>query len=191
MDSRAPSEALESERESLKQTILVTRLSQALKRLNPWLSADNVNKTVREVTHVQAASLLDASSFVYNKIAYDTTRTQDLGIGTKGQRVRFFDFDKPSNNDFIVTRQFRLQGVKKQIVPDIVVFINGLPLAIIECKSPTLGQKWRDEAIEQLHRYQELTDDYKELGMPRLFETAQILVGTCGQGACFGTVTTR
>jgi type I restriction enzyme R subunit len=183
-------EVLEAERESLKETVLTGRLGRALKRLNPWLSDDNTHKAIRTVTTIQAASLLDASEAAYQALTYGIAPAQDLGDGKRGHTVRFFDFDDPSKNELLVTRQYRLQGAKKQIVPDVVVLVNGIPLVVIECKSPTLGDKWRAEAIEQLLRYQEMGEHYRELGMPRLFETAQILVATCGQGACYGTVTT-
>lgn len=183
-------EVLEAERESLKETVLVQRLAKALKRLNPWLSDDNLNTTIREITRVQATSLIEASEAIHTKLSHATTRQQDIGAGKKGQSVFFFDFERPERNEFIVTRQYRLQGVKKQIVPDIVLFVNGIPFAVIECKSPTLGEKWRQEAIEQLLRYQEIGEDYFELGMPRLFETVQIVATVCGQAACYGTVTT-
>jgi type I restriction enzyme, R subunit len=173
-------EVLEAERESLKETILTGRLARALKKLNPWLSDDNTNKAIRTITTVQAASLLDASEKVHTDLTYGISLEQDRGEGKKGQTIRFFDFDDPGKNELVVTRQFRLQGVKKQIVPDVVVIVNGIPLAVIECKSPTLGDKWRPEAIEQLLRYQEIGDDYRELGMPRLFETVQVLAAVCG-----------
>ncbi|MDB4946676.1 MAG: type site-specific deoxyribonuclease, HsdR family [Labilithrix sp.] len=186
-------EGLEPERESLKQTVLVGRLTSALARLNPWLSEGSVQKAVRAVTQVEAAGLLDASEKVYTALTYGISLEQDGGTapgGKKGRTVRFFDFDDPENNDLLVTKQFRLQGAKKQIVPDLVVFVNGIPLAVIECKSPTLGEKWQGEAIEQLLRYQEIGESYRELGMPRLFETVQIMIATCGQSAVYGTVTT-
>jgi type I restriction enzyme R subunit len=72
----------------------------------------------------------------------------------------------------------------------VVVVVNGIPLAVIECKSPTLGDKWRGEAIEQLLRYQEIGEHYRELGMPRLFEMVQVVGGVCGQAACYGTLGT-
>ena len=81
-------------------------------------------------------------------------------------------------------------GSKKHVIPDIAIFVNGLPLAIIECKSPTKGDSWKSEAIEQLHRYQEHGTRWKGQGAPKLFEAAQILVGTCGERAVYGTVGT-
>ncbi|WP_437304283.1 type I restriction endonuclease subunit R [Sorangium sp. So ce388] len=183
-------EILEAERESLKQPLLPTRLAKALKGLNPWLSDDNLHKAVRSVGAVQSATLIEASQTVYNTLVHTRSFEQDLGDGRKSHDVRFIDFDNPTNNEFLVTRQYAVKGAKKTIRPDIVVFVNGIPLAVIECKNPTLGESWKHEAIDQFSRYQELDDKYRELGAPRLFETVQVLIATCGQAAVYGTVTT-
>jgi type I restriction enzyme R subunit len=183
-------EALDSERVSAKEVVLPGRLANAIKRLNPWISDDNIFKAMRAITGVQAASALEASEKLHTTLTYGIALEQDVGGGKKGQSVRFFDFDVPTNNEFIVTRQFRVQGAKKHIVPDIVLLVNGIPLVVIECKSPTLGETWKVEALDQFSRYQELETRYRELGAPKLFEPVQILVATCGQSAFYGTVTT-
>ena len=85
---------------------------------------------------------------------------------------------------------YRVHGSKKHVLPDVVAFVNGLPLAVIECKSPTIGDAWKAEAVKQLHRYQEADSRWKDQGAPKLFEAAQILVGTCGERAVYGTVGT-
>jgi type I restriction enzyme R subunit len=188
--TEAPAELLDAERSTLKQTILTTRLATALTRLNPWLSAENLPKTIKHLTNVPATNLAEANRTLYTHLTYGLSIEQDLGHGRKGQTVRFFDFENPSANDFLVTRQYRVHGTKKHICPDIVCFVNGIPLAIIECKSPTTGDKWKQEAIKQLRRYQEADAEWKGEGAPRLFETVQILVGTCDQAACYGTVGT-
>lgn len=186
-------ETLELERESLKHVVSTKRLAAALKRINPWLSDDNVNKAIRTVTNVPASSLIEASEKLHTILTYGISLEQDLGDGKKGQTVRYFDFESPDpklKNEFIVTRQFRVTGTKKNIRPDVVVIVNGIPLAVIENKSPTLGEGWKAEAIDQLSRYQELETRYRELGAPKLFEPVQLLVATCGQAAVYGTVTT-
>jgi type I restriction enzyme, R subunit len=185
-----PSEVLDAERDSFKEVVLTKRLAAALKGLNPWLSEDNLHKAVRAITNVSAASLLEASEKLYTTLTYGISLEQELGEGKKGQSVRFFDFDDPTKNEFIVARQFKVQGIKKNIKPDVVVFVNGIPLAVIECKSPTLGEGWKAEAIDQFSRYQELETRYRELGAPNLFGPVQLLVATCGPAACYGTVTT-
>ncbi len=115
---------------------------------------------------------------------------QDVGGGVTSPQVRFFDFDEPSRNDFLVTRQFRVKGPRKEIISDVVVFVNGIPLAVIECKSPTIGETWKHESLEQLARYQAIDERYKSLGAPRLFHSVQLTVATCGQDAFYATVGT-
>ena len=183
-------EDLDGERASFKETILTDRLAAALKRLNPWLSDTNVANAVKAVTQVPAASLAEANRKLYTSLTYGTALEQDRGDGRKSYTVRFLDFDHPERNEWIVTRQYRVLGSKKHVIPDVVVFVNGLPLAVIECKSPTVGDAWKAEAVKQLRRYQEADTTWKDQGAPKLFEAAQILVGTCGERAVYGTVGT-
>ena len=185
-----PPEDLEGERTSFKEAVLTGRLAAALKRLNPWLSQTNLTKAVKAVTQVPAASLAEANEKVYTSLTYGIALEQDLGGGRKSHTVRFFDFDRPDRNQWMVTRQFKVLGAKKHIIPDVVAFVNGLPLAVIECKSPTIGDAWKSEAVKQLHRYQEAGTRWKDQGAPRLFEGGQILVGSCGERAVYGTVGT-
>ena len=185
-----PPEELEGERTSFKEAILTGRLAAALKRLNPWLSQANLAKAVKAVTQVPAASLAEANERVYTSLTYGIALEQDLGGGRKSHTVRFLDFDRPDRNEWIVTRQYKVLGSKKHIIPDVVAFVNGLPLAVIECKSPTIGDAWKSEAVKQLHRYQEAGTRWKDQGAPKLFEAAQILVGSCGERAVYGTVGT-
>ena len=182
-------EPLEGERESPKEAVLASRLEASLKRLNPWLSDTNVTRAIRRITQVSAVSLPEANRAIYTSLTYGVALQQDRGDGRKSHTVRFFDFDEPKGNEWIVTRQYRVRGSKKHIIPDIVVFVNGLPLVVIECKSPTVDG-WKGEAIKQLHRYQEADDRWKGQGAPKLFEAAQILIATCGERAVYGTVGT-
>jgi type I restriction enzyme R subunit len=183
-------EVLEPERESFREVVLTKRLGKALKKLNPWISGDNIHKAIRAVTAVPSTSFIEASEKVHTVLTRGTALEQDLGEGKKSQTVRFFDFEKPEQNEFIVTQQFKAQGTKKNIRPDLVLLVNGIPLAVIECKSPTLGDGWKAEAIDQFSRYQQLEERYRDLGCPKLFETVQILVATSGLAAVYGTVTT-
>ena len=185
-------EVLDGERETLKQVVLTKRLAAALKKLNPWLSDENLQRTVRAVTGVASTSLIEASEKLHTTLTYGISLEQDLGdgAGKKSHPVRFFDFDEPARNQFVVTRQFKVHGTKKNIRTDVMLFVNGVPLGIIECKSPTLGDAWKAEAIDQFSRYQEAEERYRELGTPKLFETIQVLIATCGQAAVYGTVLT-
>lgn len=185
-----PAATLETERESPKEPVLAGRLARALKKLNPWLSADNVRKAVRVITSVSAASLLEANEKLHTALTHGISLEQDVGSGKKGQTVQFIDFDKPERNEFIVTRQYRVLGAKKEIRTDLTVFVNGIPLAVIECKSPTLGEKWLSEAVTQLLRYQEVGAEFQGVGASKLFETVQLVIATCGMVASYGTIWT-
>jgi len=183
-------EELDTERESVKQVVLLKRLSKALQRLNPWLSEDNLYRATRAITAVPSTSLIEASEKLHTTLTYGAALEQDLGDGKKSHPVRFFDFEDAAKNEFVVTRQFKVHGTKKNIRTDVTLFVNGIPVGLIECKSPTLGEAWKQEAIEQFSRYQEMDERYRELGTPKLFETMQVLVATCGQAAVYGTVLT-
>ncbi len=186
----AEPEQLEAERESPKLVVLERRLAAALRKLNPWLSDDNVEKAIKEVARATFISLAEANEKLYTALTYGIALEQDRGDGRKSHSVRFFDFDNATNNELLVTRQYKVKGSKKHIYPDVVVFVNGVPVVVIECKSPTLGEKWRDQAIKQVTRYQEATDRFRGEGAPKLFETVQLVIGCCGQGATYGTVGT-
>jgi len=170
--------------------VLLKRLSKALQRLNPWLSVDNLYRATRAITAVPSTSLIEASEKLHTTLTYGAALEQDLGDGKKSHPVRFFDFEDAAKNEFVVTRQFKVHGTKKNIRTDVTLFVNGIPVGLIECKSPTLGEAWKQEAIEQFSRYQEMDERYRELGTPKLFETMQVLVATCGQAAVYGTVLT-
>ena len=185
-----PPQDLEHERTSFREVILTGRLAAALKRLNPWLSESNVAKAVKAVTQVPAASLAEANEALYTSLTYGVALEQDRGDGRKSHTVRFLDFERTNRNEWIVTRQYKVLGSKKQVIPDVVVFGNGLPLAVIECKSPTIGDAWKADAVKQLRRYQEADSGWKNQGAPKLFEAAQILIATCGERAVYGTVGT-
>ncbi len=187
-----PSEQLEPERESLREVLLLPRVTTALKRLNPWISEENIKKAIRNITRVAATSLMETNEKNYISLTYGTTVTQDFGDGqgSRGRTVHFIDFDNPHNNEFIVTRQLRISNAKNQYnFPDIVLFVNGLPLAVIECKSPKITEP-TNKGVEQMLRYQELLDKFDGLGCPRLFETTQIVATLSGQAGRYATVGT-
>jgi hypothetical protein len=123
------------ERGSFWEVVLEGRSRSALKRLNPWISDDNPAKVVRDLTVVQAASLIEANQFIHESLVRCVSHDQDLGTGRKGQTVKVTDFGNPDSNEFLVVSQFRVQGPTEVIVLDLVIFVDGLPLAVIECKS--------------------------------------------------------
>lgn len=182
-----------SERSSRSDVILIKRLNTAIKRINPWISEDNLNKVSRELVRINCTSLMEYNQKIYNKLTKYQSVEQDLGKGRKGQTVKLIDFDNIENNEFLCVNQFKIEGANGDIIPDIICFVNGLPLAVIECKDPYKNTSSNPiaEAIDQLRRYANLRKENttdKDEGAQKLFWYNQLMVATCRDHAKVGTI---
>ncbi len=175
------------ERGYYRDVVLVNRLEAAIQRLNPWISDENLRKVLREFTHPNHAGLMEYNHAIYQLLVNYLSVEQDLGKGRKGQTVKVIDFDNPENNEFLCTNQFKVEGANQNIIPDVVCFVNGLPLAVIECKSPYLSSPMA-EGINQLRRYANLRRPEDDEGAQRLFWYNQLMVSTCRDQAKMGTI---
>ena len=97
----------------------------------------------------------------------------------------------------MVTTQFRvrrgnekgdLNDDQRMVIPDLVLFVNGIPLVVMEAKSPTLMDVWKTQAVCQLRRYQEAEPQWAGAGAPALFHYNLLCVAHCGAGAVFSTL---
>ncbi|QOZ20826.1 DEAD/DEAH box helicase [Bradyrhizobium sp. CCBAU 21365] len=170
------------------EPVLTVRLAECLARLNPWLGEDGVRRALAAVTRVAALDLMEANESVHTSLSYGVTVPHTENGRRQDRTVRFFDFDNPSANEFEFARQVSIKGPRQEIIPDIIVYVNGLPLAVIECKSPALADPV-GEAIRQFRRY-EGRDEFTGLGAPRLFETAQFSIALARDVAKYGTTLT-
>jgi len=175
-----PQETEDAERSSRREVVLVGRLRRKLQELNPKAGEIAIEKAIRQITNIQGASLMDETREFHKDLVANISIDQESGAGRRAVTIRFVDFDKPENNEFLVVNQFWVKGPKVTDRPDIVLFVNGIPLAVIECKSPVARETGVGNAIEQLCRYQ------REI--PALFRTNQILLGTNLLGAKYGAV---
>ncbi|SOC01047.1 type I restriction enzyme R subunit [Alloalcanivorax xenomutans] len=179
------------ERSYYRDVVLVKRLEASLRRLNPWISEDNLRKVLREFTHPNFAGLIEYNQALWEMLCCTGDNAlaveQDLGSGRKGQTVTVVDFDNPANNDFLCTSQFKVEGLNQNIIPDIVCFVNGLPLTVIECKSPYVADAI-GEGINQLRRYANLRRPEDDEGAQKLFWYNQLMVSTCRDQARVGTI---
>lgn len=176
---------LDAERNGRGSIVLETRLFNAIKRLNHWISDVNIEKVVKQLVALQAEDLWDANKTMYDWLfGQGISILQDLGGGKKNQTVRLFDFENMDNNEFLVVNQVSYTNANGTIRPDIVLYINGLPLVLIECKSPKL--KWDQqlpEGVRQFDRYRETHE--------KLFWYNQILIVTSRDRARAGTILAR
>lgn len=175
------------ERDYLRDVVLVKRLEAAITRINPWISDENLRKVIRDVTHPHCAGLMEYNQGFYDTMVGYISVDQDLGKGRKGQTVKLIDFDNPANNEFICTNQFKVEGLNQNIIPDIVCFVNGLPLAVIECKSPYISNPMAN-GIDQLRRYANQRHPEHFEGAEKLFWYNQLMISTCRDQAKVGTI---
>jgi type I restriction enzyme R subunit len=186
--SLSPDES--DERSSFKDVVLEKRLSASIKRINPWINDENLRKVVRDLTKTQYPNLVEANQAIWTQINQCVSVMQDLGKGNKGQTVHIIDFNNPDNNEFLCTNQFKVSGVSQNIIPDIVLFVNGLPLSVIECKSPYITNPM-EAGIDQLLRYANRRNTSDEEGAEKLFHYNLLMVSTHRDKAKFGTITSR
>lgn len=170
------------ELEEYSDVILADRLRAALARINPLLPEDALEDTFRQITIPHSPSLL------MNNKAFQKMITEGLDVSVKQpdgsyltEKAYVFDFSKPLNNDFMVANQFTVIEHGKEKRPDLIVFVNGIPLVVIELKSAS------DE-------YVDITDAYNQLqtyldAIPSLFTYNSFLVVSDGINARAGTLT--
>ena len=175
-------------RETESSAVLEPRLRDAVQRLNPWLNENNLDKAVREIQQVAGTSTMDENEQIHEKLVRHTTVEQDRGHGKQHQTVQYIDYENPENNDFFALNQFRVAGPVEVVKPDIVLFVNVIPLGVVECKSPLI-QEPRSEALDQLTRYQNERDGESE-GAEKLFRYNQFSVATWMEDAVMGTYQT-
>ena len=178
------------ERSSFKGVVLEKRLSDNIKRINPWISDQNLHKVVKDLTKTQYTNLIEANQAIWTILNECVSVMQDLGKGNKGQTVHIIDFENPENNEFLCTNQFKVSGVNQNIIPDILLFVNGLPLAVIECKSPYITNPM-ESGINQLLRYANRRTPEDDEGAEKLFHYNQMMVSTHRDKASVGTITSR
>jgi len=126
-----------AEREDYEQVILESRLRQALQRLNPRVPADTLEEAFRKLTRPDSPSLESQNHFSHRSLVENLVveyQRADGSIG--GDLVRVLDFETPENNDFVAVNQFTVVENRRERRPDVVLFLNGLPLAVIELKNP-------------------------------------------------------
>lgn len=186
-----------TERQSFREILLTGRLKQAIRRLNrddsaqPWLDEGRINRAIGDLERLGTAKLMEANQIATELLLRGTVVEGDpTRHGGRNQTVRFVDFEHPECNDFLVINQFRVDapGGCNYIVPDLVLFVNGIPLIVIEAKSPAITDPIF-EAITQLRRYSNQRDEIEDdEGAERLFHYNQFLIATCYYEARAGTI---
>lgn len=146
------------ERTSYKDVILDERLEDAIKRINPGLPKDNIRSVVQMLSSPGELDLLKANELILGWFVNGIPqKVRDTDGVESSELVRVIDFENIDNNDFLVVNQLSVEhnseaGARR---PDVVLFVNGLPLAVIELKNPLDLETDIWEAFNQLETYKE------------------------------------
>lgn len=179
-------------RASFTEVVLEPRLRTQLKVINPWLAEDQIDEVVKRLTaSFPGFDLMKNNQHLLHLLLEGTSVAENRQTGETSPSVRFIDFNNPANNDFTAVCQFKLRvpGTEHHVIPDIVLFLNGLPVGLVECKSPKVNDALAS-AIDQMLRYSEQRGAKGE-GHAQLFWYNQIVIATCRQQAKFGTISTH
>ncbi|MBA3899655.1 MAG: type I restriction endonuclease subunit R, partial [Bacteroidetes bacterium] len=185
-------------RENFKQVVLPEEFKKSIKKINvtadgtQWLTAKQLDEILYEIQSFSGRPLHETNKDVHRMLLKGTSVAVNELTGEENPTVRLVDFKKWENNSFIAINQFRLltPGASRQgIIPDIVLFLNGLPVIVIECKDFDVAEPL-SEAFIQVSRYANTRDDdygFKE-GEERLFYYNIFSVLTHGREARVGTI---
>jgi type I restriction enzyme R subunit len=177
----APGETA-AEREDYGQVVLERRLRQALQRLNPKIPSDALEEAFRKLIRPDSPSLVANNHIIHRYMVEGVAveyQRKDGSIG--GDLVRVFDYDEPENNEFLAVNQFTVVENQHERRPDVVLFINGLPVAVIELKNAADENATIWSAFNQLQTYKQQ--------IPSLFAFNEALVISDGVQARIGTLT--
>lgn len=185
-------EPSQSFRNSFDEVVLYSKLKEALSKINPFLTSDQINEVCRTIDTFEGDKLIVNNEQVTDLLLNGTTVSRNELTGEQNPLVNYIDFKDISKNNFVAVEQFKLHisGTDHHIIPDIVLFVNGLPLVVIECKSPKI-QSPMAEAIDQMNRYSQQRDTQEAEGNARLFYYNLFLIATSRSQAKFGTLTSR
>ena len=175
----APEEQ-ELERPNLNEVVLKNRLKLAIEKINPTISEEAREQALRQVLNLPSQNLIDNNE-AFHRLLTEGIEIEVMGEeGIKGDKVWLVDFAHPENNEFIACNQFTVieNNINKR--PDVVLFVNGLPLVVIELKNPIDENATVQKAFTQLQNYKN--------AIPSLFYYNATLVASDGLDARAGTI---
>lgn len=194
-NSGIPQDPAESMRDSFEEIVLKKEFFRMLSELNPWISEEQKEYCYDKITKVDKP-LVDANREVHNLLLKGIPLlTKNEQTGEENPTAKIINFSRHECNSFIAINQFRINtnNTKPFIIPDIVCFVNGIPLVVIECKDEDVAEPM-SEAFSQIQRYSNLRviddpfADGVEEGCERLFHTNLFSVITHGIEARCGTI---
>ncbi|MDO9477264.1 MAG: HsdR family type I site-specific deoxyribonuclease, partial [Pseudohongiella sp.] len=169
------------ERESHDQVILTSRLAEAVARINPHVPEEARLDAIRKLTQTEFPTLLEENRRIHKLMTEGADVEYYDRDGTlKAGKVNLIDFENLDNNDWLAVNQFVVIAGTYNRRPDVVVFVNGMPLAVIELKAPGSDNATVVSAFNQLQTYKSQ--------IPALFTTNTVLITSDGLTARIGSL---
>jgi len=192
-DYLRPSEVYLERKGKLSNVLLEGVLQKQLKRINRIkhkgseyeFSEENIQTAIRVLREVPFDGLIRTNEKVFDLLSLGKSLEQTIKGDTKSFSVQYIDWQCPENNVFHVAEEFEVECFKSKQLrrPDIVLFVNGIPITVIECKRPDFKEPL-EQAVSQQIRNQ--SEDY----IPRLFVYSQLLLAVTKNQASYGTTGT-
>lgn len=146
-------DAADMERTSFEEVVLKQRLENAVCRINPMIPIDAQQDAVKQILRIASPDVLSNNETFHRLLTEGIPVTKRVDGQERGDRVFLIDFENPLHNEFLVVNQFAIvqNGVNKR--PDIILFVNGLPLVVIELKNATDDKTTIQSAFRQIETY--------------------------------------
>ncbi|MCK4830146.1 type I restriction endonuclease subunit R, partial [bacterium] len=171
------------ERGEYSEAVLIDRLRSAIDKLNPDIPDEAKKDAVKKILRTESPNLV-VNNQRFHRMVVDGVDIEYRRDGrTVGDKVWLFDFDKPKNNEFLAVNQFTVIEGNHNRRPDVVLFVNGLPLGVIELKNPADENATVKSAFNQFETY--------KIQIPSLFNFNEFLVISDGLEAKAGTITSN
>lgn len=171
------------ERDSYRDVILKKRFLEAVKRLNPWLTQSQAQEIYRKVAEIEHPDFVMKSKLFYDMLTNGVKITIKENHEERTRTVKLVDFENPANNEFLAANQFTVEyqyqkGLTRR--PDLVVFINGLPIAAFEFKNFNADEIAKDAYYDHKTKMNDI---------PQFYVYPQILVASDGLETRYGAKT--
>jgi type I restriction enzyme R subunit len=173
-------DGLMPERANYVQTYLPNRFRDAVNRLNPTIPAVAREDAIKQVQELGIPALLSANRHFHKLLVTGVPVQYQIDGETRGDFVRLVDWETPANNEWLAVNQFSIKGPRHTRRPDIILFVNGLPLVLIELKNPA------DENADVWKAYDQI-QTYKEQ-IPDVFQYNEVLIISDGTEALLGSL---
>lgn len=174
-------DALNPERNSYGDILLMGRLQAAMTKLNPTIPADAIQSAARKLSRIATSNILADNEEFHKMLVNGVPVEYRKGSDIKGDFVHVVDFENPLNNEFLVVNQYTVVQNNNNKRPDVLLFINGIPLVIFELKNPADENATCHKAYDQLQAY--------KLAIPGLFTYNEICIISDGLEAKAGSLT--